>query len=251
MTPTPEKPTNLLTTARRPLAAPSILSADFAALASDAAHALASPPEGAGADLLHIDIMDGHFVPNLTMGPALVASLRKALGPAAFFDVHLMVTDPGQYLQPFAEAGANHVTFHIEPALNPNAGTGKAPRSEGYDPLAIIHQAHALGMTAGLAINPDTPAETIEPYLEHLDLALVMSVHPGFSGQKFIEAVLTKTRWLRDRLGPHQRVEMDGGISPANANAVLHAGCDVLVAASAFFGVPRPERAAVVQSFHP
>lgn len=242
------RPSNLFTQALGPLAAPSILSADFASLGDDCAHALATPPGGAGADLLHLDVMDGHFVPNLTMGPALVASLREALGPAAFFDVHLMVTDPVQYLKPFAEAGANHITFHIEPALNTSAGTGMAPLSHGYDPADLIRQIHELNITAGLAINPDTPAESIEPFLAQIDLALVMSVYPGFSGQKFIEPVLSKTHWLRDRLGPHQRVEMDGGIGTANAARVRDAGCDVLVAASAFFGVSRPERAGISEA---
>ena len=247
-------PHNLFTTPqqRRTLVAPSILSADFANLARDCAHALA--PEGAAADLLHIDIMDGHFVPNLTMGPALLASLRDALNTTAdhnapaFFDVHLMVTDPAQYLEPFARAGAHHITFHIEPALNPRAGTGLAPLSEGYNPDQLIDRIHSLGMTAGIAINPDTPANTLDPYLDRIDLALVMSVNPGFSGQKFIDPVLDKTRWLRGRLRDDQRIEMDGGIGPANAQLVRDAGCDVLVAASAFFGVPPPDRAGVVRS---
>ena len=113
---------------RAPLIAPSILSADFGILADETRHSLAE----AGGDLVHVDIMDGHFVPNVTMGPALLASLRKHL-PSAFFDVHLMVTDPIQYVGPFADAGANHITFHIEPALDVRAGTGMSPLSAGYD----------------------------------------------------------------------------------------------------------------------
>lgn len=224
-----------------PLIAPSILSADFANLADDCRDVL-SPEHGGrapgGAELLHIDVMDGHFVPNLTMGPALVASLRKAL-PSAFLDVHVMVTDPQQYIRPFADAGANHLTLHVEPAMDVRAGAGLSPLSQGYDPAALAGMIHASGMTAGLAINPATPADAVLPYLRVFDLFLVMSVNPGFSGQKFIQSTLDKTRQIRAALGKHQRLQMDGGVSPANAAQVREAGCDVIVAASAIFGEPR------------
>lgn len=226
---------------RLPLVAPSILSADFARMGEDCSHII----EACGADLLHVDVMDGHFVPNLTMGPALVASLRKAM-PKVFMDVHVMVTDPGQYVRPFADAGADHLTFHIEPALNPRAGAGRAPLTEGYDPVELAGQIREAGMTAGIAINPPTPVEAIVPIASHFDLLLVMSVNPGFSGQSFIEDVLAKTRTLASIAGPGQRVEMDGGIGPDNAPAVRAAGCDVIVAASAVFGKPRGERRGVI-----
>ena len=218
---------------RLPLVAPSILSADFANLADDCRAVLA-----AGADLLHVDVMDGHFVPNLTMGPALVASLRRAL-PDACLDVHVMVTDPRQYLRPFADAGANHLTFHIEPAINHAAGTGLSPLSQGYDPRRLADEVRAAGMTVGLAINPPTPVETILDLLPAFDLILVMSVNPGFSGQAFIPAVLDKVRRVKPRLRPSQRLQMDGGLSEATAPAARDAGCDTLVAASAVFGQPR------------
>lgn len=164
--------------------------------------------------------MDGHFVPNLSMGPAVCAGLHAAL-PEACLDVHLMVTDPGAYVEPFAKAGASHVTFHIEVAP---------------DPRRLIDSIHALGMSAGLAINPDTPAEAIIPFLGSIEMALVMSVHPGFSGQKFIAGVLPKTRLLR-AAGPRSlRIQMDGGVSPETAPACREHGCDVIVAASAIFG---------------
>ena len=199
------------------LIAPSILSADFARLSDDAGRALS-----AGGDLLHVDVMDGHFVPNLSMGPAVCASLHKAL-PDACLDVHLMVTDPAAYIEPFAAAGAAHITFHIEVVA---------------DPRPLIARIHALGMSAGLAINPATTAESIVPYLAEVELALVMSVQPGFSGQKFMSAVLPKTRLLRDAGPAALRVQMDGGVAPDNAAACRAHGCDLIVAASAIFGRP-------------
>lgn len=240
-------PRDALTSDTPVLVAPSILSADFAHLASDCAQVL---HEG-GADLLHVDVMDGHFVPNLTLGPALVASLRAAL-PDACLDVHVMVTDPGQYIGPFAEAGADHLTFHIEPATDVRAGAGMAPLSEGYDPLEIVTQIKDAGMTAGLAINPGTPLEDAMRVIDRgvLDMVLVMSVRPGFGGQAFIDQTLETTRAVRDAVGPYAssgvRVEMDGGIKAGNARACREAGCDVLVAGSAVFGLPPAERAGVI-----
>lgn len=226
---------------RLPLIAPSILSADFGILADDSRHAMVE----AGGDLLHVDIMDGHFVPNVTMGPALVASLRKHL-PSAFLDIHLMVTDPIQYVGPFADAGANHITFHVEPSLDPRAGKGMSPLSAGYDVREVAKAIRARGMTAGLALNPPTPVESVLALAPEFDLVLVMSVNPGFSGQSFIEASLEKTRRVRAAVGNLIRVEMDGGIGPANGAAVRAAGCDVIVAATAVFGVERAKRAGVI-----
>ena len=229
----------------RVLVAPSILSADFANLAAESAHVL--DPRTGGADLLHIDVMDGHFVPNLTMGPALVASLRGAL-PDAFLDVHLMVTDPGQYIGPFADAGANHLTIHIEPALNPSAGTGASPLSAGYVTEELAHEIRSRGMTAGLAINPGTEWEAAASSLDRFDLALVMSVEPGFSGQAFRPEVLSKARAIRERFGEKLHIEIDGGASPANAAEIRAAGVDVIVAASAIFGRARAERSGVIRA---
>jgi len=199
---------------RVPLIAPSILSADFANLGAECNAAM-----HAGADLLHLDVMDGHFVPNLTMGPDLCRALRNAL-PDACLDVHLMVTDPGQYLDAFAGAGANHLTFHIE--TEP-------------EPARLAAEIHAAGMTAGLAISPPTDVAAIMPHLSRFDLVLIMSVNPGYAGQAFIPAMLDKARAVAPKLRRDQRMEIDGGVNAETAPLCREAGCDVLVAASAVF----------------
>lgn len=215
----------------RPLAAPSILAADFGNMGSSCERAIR-----AGADLLHVDIMDGHFVENLTMGPDMVKAIRRSL-PNAFLDVHLMVTNPDLFVEPFASAGADHLTFHVEVA-------------DVAAIRALADRVRSLGKTAGIAINPPTPIERLWPVADAFEMVLVMSVNPGRGGQPFITDTLLKTRAVRDRYGPNIRVEMDGGIGPANASSVREAGCDVLVAGSSFFGQPSekwPEIAAALR----
>ncbi len=220
------RPTN------RPLIAPSILSADFGDMAGDCRHVLERTPSGAGSDLLHIDVMDGHFAPNLTMGPDMISGVKRHL-PHAFCDVHLMVMEPEKFVEPFAKAGADHCTFHIE-------------RVQGASATRLADRCRALGMTAGICLNPPTPVDEVLRVIEAFDLVLIMSVNPGFSGQKFIGEVLPKAEPIRARLRPEQRLEIDGGVNPENAGRVRDAGIDVIVAASAIFGKPRAERARAV-----
>jgi len=208
-----------------PLIAPSILAADFGRLAEEAADVAAQ-----GADLLHIDIMDGHFVPNLTMGPDIVMALAKAC--KLMQDVHLMVSNPDEHIESFCKAGAKNLTFHIEVR-------------NGQHAVDLIKRIHDLGCSAGVSLNPATPVEMLEDVLPIADMILVMSVVPGYTGQQFMPEVLNKVRWLRHELNPSQRLEIDGGIGIRTAHQALEAGADVLVAGAAIFR--NPERAQTIK----
>lgn len=225
---------DLRTQPTRPLVAASILSADFGDMAVDCRRVL-----DLGADLLHVDVMDGRFAPNLTMGADMIRGVRRHL-PTVNLDVHLMVEEPERYLEPFADAGASHFSFHVEVC--------ETERPGGIDGIKLLERIREFGMTAGIVVNPPTPAEALEPYLDAADLVLIMSVNPGFSGQSFMPEVLDKARWVTERVGPETRIEMDGGMSPTTAPVAVEAGVDTLVTASALFGADDPK--AVIDAFH-
>lgn len=206
------------------LVAPSILSADFAALGS----AIAAAEKG-GADLIHVDVMDGHFVPNITIGPPVVESIRRVAKVP--LDVHLMITDPDRYIEAFADAGAAMMSVHVEVLRHLHR---------------TIHAIKALGVKAGVVLNPATPVVAIEEIAGDVDYVLVMSVNPGFGGQTFIprsESKLEAVRALLDSRRSQALIEIDGGIDLENVARVVAAGARMIVAGSAIFHTPDPERA--------
>ncbi|HVU23295.1 MAG TPA: ribulose-phosphate 3-epimerase [Opitutus sp.] len=212
-----------------PLLVPSLLASDHAHLAAGA-----DTVARLGLPWLHIDIMDGHFVPNLTFGPEVLAALRRH-GSPLYFDTHLMLSEPERYIEAFAKAGANNISIQIEP---------------DYDHAATLARIRALGCHAGIVLNPGTPAAAIEPHLGNVDLVLVMTVQPGFGGQAFRADVLPKIRqidaWRRERQLTF-RLEVDGGVDATTAAECHAAGADTFVAGTSFFKAPDP--AAVAAAF--
>ena len=203
---------------------PSILSSDFARLADEIAEI-----ESAGVNMVHLDIMDGHFVPNITIGPPVVEKLRKH--SKLFFDCHLMISDPLKYAPVFIEAGANNLTFHIEVAKEPEK---------------LIDEIHNSGCTASICLNPETPVKAIEAIAPLCDMVLVMTVHPGFGAQKFMSEVAKKVIRVREIVGPDIRVEVDGGIDPQTTPVVVSYGADTLVAGNAIFA--KSDRVAAINA---
>ena len=206
--------------------APSILAADFTRLGEQL-----TAVERGGAEIIHVDVMDGHFVPNISVGPFIVQAVRKST--TLPIDCHLMIEDPDQYIADFARAGANMISVHPETTYHL------------HRTLSLIHQS---GCRAGVVLNPATPLGTIEEVIQEIDFVLIMSVNPGFVGQKFITSALDKVRRMKSMLkayGSQANIEIDGGITAENADDVVIAGAEILVAGSSIFGQPDP--AAAVQ----
>ncbi|NLK41602.1 MAG: ribulose-phosphate 3-epimerase [Planctomycetes bacterium] len=201
---------------------PSVLSADFANLASEIAQVTA-----VGIEVVHLDVMDGHFVPNLTFGPPVVASIRKCTD--AVLDTHLMITHPETYAERFAEAGSDHITFHIETVS---------------DPKAFVKTLRGLGVSVGVTLNPATPVEAVKEVAPLCDMVLVMTVNPGFGGQSFMDQAARKCIRLRQLVGPEVRIEVDGGIDPTTIGTAKRYGADTFVAGNAIFGTS--DRAAAI-----
>src|SRR4051812_10355034 len=174
-----------------------------------------------GADLLHVDVMDGHFVPNISFGPPVIASARKATD--AFFDTHLMISEPVRYTPAMVKAGAQNITFQVETVA---------------DPVAAAREIVKSGCTVGVTLNPGTPVEKLFPALDHVSLVLIMSVNPGFGGQKFMPQVLSKCEVIKKRLRPDQRLEIDGGMNAQTIRQARDAGVDWFVVGSAIFETP-------------
>lgn len=199
--------------------APSILSADFSRLGEEI-----KAVEKAGADLIHVDVMDGHYVPNITIGPGVVASLRKTTNLP--FDVHLMIEDPDRYVEAFVDAGSNIVTVHAEAVTHLHR---------------TVHYIKGKGVKAGVSLNPSTPLSCVEEILPDIDLLLIMTVNPGFGGQTFIPGMLSKIRRARERIrtgGLGMAIEVDGGVTPGNIGILAEAGADIFVSGAAVFGSP-------------
>lgn len=199
--------------------APSLLAADFACLEREIRRV-----EAGGADIIHMDIMDGHFVPNLTMGPFIVEAVRRIT--TLFVDVHLMIADPERFILSFARAGADNITVHVEAC--------------GDRTSAVLKQIAAAGCRRGVSIKPATPVASVRPLQGAVDLLLIMSVEPGFGGQAFIDDTYGRIRAARGVVGAAVEIEVDGGVNAANAAAVAAAGADILVAGTAVFRAADP-----------
>ncbi|MBT2683077.1 ribulose-phosphate 3-epimerase [Bacillus sp. ISL-37] len=210
--------------------APSILSADFARLGEEI-----KDVERGGADYIHVDVMDGHFVPNITIGPLIVEAIRPVTKLP--LDVHLMIENPDQYIEAFAKAGADYITVHVEASRHLHR---------------TIQLIKSTGVKAGVVLNPATPVDSLKHIIEDIDMVLLMSVNPGFGGQKFISSVLPKIRQVKelaDSMNPELEIEVDGGVNEETAKLCVEAGANVLVAGSAVFN--KEDRGAAIASLRP